>query len=175
MPTATGRKTAAEKATDAQAEAADQADATPDTPTEGTEGTTEEAETDTVKRPMPVYGISEEALDELPDSPPAATRDQMFLNLLAPIVQDEDKWGKWFRVATYKTPTGAREAEKAVEKGDRPLPEGQWEHGARRITPELADGETTAHNRWSALFFRYLGPAGEAEVEGAETVEGTNS
>lgn len=152
------------------------ADGTDVEATEGTDGTEGEVEAPEAKakRPMPIYGISEEALDELPDAPPAATRDQMFIGLLTPIVDDESKWGKWFKVATYKTPTGAREAEKAIERAERPLPEGEWNHAARRILPEPAEGETTAHNRWSALFFQYMGPVDPDAVE-ASDVDGEGS
>jgi hypothetical protein len=150
----TATKPAEDTAPDPTPEAVkvDEADANAETNGEG--GEAGEASTTGNKRPMPTYALSE-ALDDLPGEAPRLTRDKMFLGLLQPIVDDEDNWGKWFAVATYKTPTGAREAQKAVEKGERELPDGVWEHAIRKIEPT----EPSNHSRFSVLYFRYMGAA----------------
>lgn len=175
------RQTAAEKAAE---QAAKDAEAQAQVAEANTEANTEAPEkveandqgetpseadpTKIAKRAMPTYGLTE-GMDDLPDQAPRATRDQMYVNLLSPIVEDENKWGKWFGVATFKTPTGANEARKAIEKGEREIPKGQWEIAARRIEPELAEGETTKHKRWSRLFVRFMGEeVSETDGEGSE-------
>lgn len=78
-------------------------------------------------------------------------RIDFFKNLFVKV--KEEGQGQWVRVATYQTGAGARNAVKAIEKGDRDIgdePE-NFEVTARRIpNPEDPKGKP-----WSQLFARY--------------------
>lgn len=147
---------AAAAATEAEAETTETGE---DAGTEGEGAETTEADGDARKSSgpsagsMPTYKVERM---ELPDEDVRASnqgRKLMYANLLNTVVEDEDSWGEWFAVATFKTPGGAREAEKAIEKGERVIPDGEWEFAVRKIANE--DNETG--KRWSRLFARYMG------------------
>lgn len=99
------------------------------------------------KESMPVYGLDK--VDSLPDDAPGG-RTNMYIGLLAPLTKLEP--GDWYQVAYFKTPTGARNAEKAIAKRERPIPSGEWEFQSRKVSNPEGVGQ-----KHSALFARYLG------------------
>lgn len=101
------------------------------------------------RKPGPTYAITK--LDTLPENTKAQrTSRQVYLELLQPIVEDEDNWGEWFQVAEFNTISGAKDAAKAIKNGDRDVPEGEWEFEYRRLTRDNGD-------RYSILAARFLG------------------
>lgn len=151
---------------------ADDADATDGEGVEGAEnGEGETSAEDAPAKPgpragsMPVYKVQRA---ELPaEDEPAVNhgRKLMYHGLLNTIVEDEESWGEWFEVATFKTVSGAREAEKAIEKGDRIIPEGEWEFATRKVK----NGDNPDGKRWSKLFAQYMGPADDDDEGGGDT------
>jgi len=93
-------------------------------------------------RRMPTYvDVSTvEGLDELPDEAPSGRKLQYF-NMLSQLAQREP--GKFYPVTQFQTPTGARNAVKALagytnRKGEfvaptTTIPEGEWEFRDRKI------------------------------------------
>lgn len=172
-------KTAAQKAQEAKKKAAansstsSAASTSAPATTGSTDSSTGKATTDRA-RTLPTYKLGE-PLDELPESVvpvgQGRGRSDQYVTLLRPIVADESRHGKWVLGAEFKTPTGAREAEKPIEKGERNMPAGVWETAVVKVNaPEVGQGETAhVHNIWSRLYFRYLGPNGEL----ADTAEAT--
>lgn len=104
---------------------------------------------------MPKYG-AEKISGDLPDDAPQG-RSNLYIGLLAPIAT-EDNVGEWFQVAYFKTPTGASNAKKAIVSGERPIPAGNWEVEARKVT----NPDAPAGTKHSKLYVRYLG---EGDVE----------
>lgn len=110
---------------------------------------------------MPNYGL--QRVDELPANAPSG-RNNMYVGLLKPLTEQEP--GDWYQIAQFKTPTGARNAEKAIEEQKRPIPPGDWEFETRRVTnPEDPTG-----NKHSVLYARYLGSG--VATEAFEDAEG---
>lgn len=108
------------------------------------------------KESMPEYGLTK--LDgELPPNAPQG-RTNMYIGLLLPLTKQEP--GDWYQVAQFKTPTGARNAEKAIVKQERPIPTGEWEFQSRKIAAPDGVG------KHSVLYARYLGGGnGSAPLE----------
>lgn len=117
---------------------------------------------------MPTYGI-EKLGGDLPANAPrkgggggGGGRSNLYLKLLAPLVEDP---AEWYKVATFKTTTGATNALKELKNGSRKVPEGEWEFQSRRIpdptdpvnTEAEAAGEVPKGRRISVLFARFMG------------------
>jgi len=93
------------------------------------------------------------------------------LNQLAEIDPRTDEGQpEWALLVTYTTASGARETFKAIEAGERPVPEGlAFEYDVRRWDAEV-EGEV---RRVSGLFAKFTGaadaaPVADAPVEGGE-------
>ncbi len=98
---------------------------------------------------MPEYNLAKVEGGDLPDNAPSG-RANLYLGLFQKIMTDP---GEWYEVAYFKTPTGAKNAAKAIQAGDRPIPEGNWEIETRKIS----NPEDVAGSKHSKLFARYLG------------------
>jgi len=73
---------------------------------------------------------------------------------------------EWALLVTYTTASGARETFKAIEAGERPVPEGlAFEYDVRRWDAEV-EGET---RRVSGLFAKFVGASEDAPVVDAGT------
>lgn len=98
-------------------------------------------------RNMPNYGVS--VVDELPDNEKGG-RSKLYYELLSDVAENP---GSWCEVAHFQTPTGARSALKALEKGDRVVPDGEWEFEIRKVrNPNDAMGP-----KHSKLYARLVG------------------
>lgn len=101
------------------------------------------------RKPGPTYALTK--LDTLPENVKTErTSRQVYMELLQPIVEDEDNWGEWFQVAEFNTASGAKDAAKQIKAGKRDVPGGEWEFEYRRLQRD--DGE-----KYSILAARYLG------------------
>lgn len=82
---------------------------------------------------------------------------------------------EWALLVTYTTASGARETFKAIEAGERPVPEGlAFEYDVRRWDAEV-EGET---RRVSGLFAKFIGasedtPMADAPVEDEAAADST--
>lgn len=133
---------------------------------------TDSAETEKQTKAKPSFGLQIVGA-ELPPQESAkrggAGRgpDMRISNLLTELAEldprnDEGK-PEWALLVTYTTASGARETFKAIEAGERPVPEGlAFEYDVRRWDAEV-EGET---RRVSGLFARFVGAAGEATDAG---------
>lgn len=116
------------------------------------------------KESMPEYGL-EKLEGDLPENAPQG-RTNMYIGLLTPLTQAEP--GDWYRVAAFKTPTGARNAEKAIANRERPIPAGEWEFQSRKVANP--DGVGQKH---SVLYARFLGN-GSGESQNGNTGNATD-
>lgn len=82
---------------------------------------------------------------------------QVYKALLDGVVADQDLWGQWIEVATFNVGAGAKSAAKAIEQGERHMPDGEWTITYRRL-----DGEDGA--RISKLYAMFTGVADEVLV-----------
>ncbi len=78
-------------------------------------------------RNMPAYGVT--PVDELPDNEKGG-RSKLYYELLTEVAENP---GAWCEVAHFQTPTGARSALKALKKGERVVPDGEWEFEIRKV------------------------------------------
>lgn len=108
------------------------------------------AETNGRKGKMPTYELQAVEGDELP-ADEVSGRGRMYHDLLVGLRSDENV-GKWFQIAEFKTPNGARQAAKELASGKRDIPEGEWEFETRKFaSPE------NPTKRWSRLYARCVG------------------
>lgn len=126
-----------------------------DTATETTSATEAKGRTN-----MPTYGVGA-AVAELP-AEPERVRGKVYFDLLTEVVGDKEKHGLWVPIATFQTPTGARDAQKALvkgakgEEGGRDVPKGDWEFKAVKLPNP--DNPT---KRISKLYVKYHGDGSE--------------
>lgn len=80
-------------------------------------------------------------------------RETALYGVLNQIAEDESKWGEWFRVCTYATRAGAKQALKGLLEGNRKAPAGEWEFESRAVEVQRDDEAVIT----SALFARYMG------------------
>lgn len=108
------------------------------------------------KEQMPSYELK--LLDdgaELPDNAPAG-RNNMYVGLLEPLRVYPNQWAQ---VAYFKTPTGARNAQKAIMDKKRPIPGGDWDFQVRKV----ANPDNPTGPKHSVLYAKYI-----VDVEDAE-------
>lgn len=114
---------------------------------------TEDEREKRTRKPGPKYGMSV-VKGDLPTNAkikrkPGGGRKKVYLELLAPIVADENLHGEWIQVAEFNTSTGAKDVAKAIERGERDIPDGgDWEFQYRR----LVEGEGENERRYSVLY-----------------------
>lgn len=98
-------------------------------------------------RAMPTYEL--EKVEVLPEQV-EASRSSFYLRILEHVAKDA---GEWYRIARFQTAAGARNAANALGKGERNIPEGEWEFEARRVSnPDDPIGP-----KHSELYARFLG------------------
>lgn len=108
------------------------------------------------KAGMPKYeGTKVEDLPEdlAPQTGTGNGRAYLYFNLMNSGPKQEP--GEWFRIATFQTPTGAKDVAKDLTPNGegvtkRPIPDGVWEISGRTIRGE--DDKLI-----SALYVRYMG------------------
>jgi len=110
-----------------------------------------------VKAGMPRYeGTKVEDLPEdlAPQTGTGNGRAYLYFNLMNSGPKQEP--GEWFRIATFQTPTGAKDVAKDLTPNGegvtkRPIPDGVWEISGRTIKDPDTD------KLISALYVRYMG------------------
>jgi hypothetical protein len=123
--------------------------ATPETEAPEAVETPEAEDAETKTRNAPTYKLSKVA--DLPEEAPGGRgRSSLYFDLLGQITSDP---GEWYEVAHFKTPNGAQDVRKALENGDRQVPDGEWEYASRKqVNPDNPAGP-----KHSKLFARFLG------------------
>ncbi len=124
------------------------------------EETTEEVTTETEgskggARPRPTYAankVSGDLPDDLKLTRSGPRTDPAFIEALQVCQGDP---GEWYEVAVFQSQNGAKTALKAIEKGDRKIPAGQWDFEARRVEAPTSTQDEPV--RWSKLYAKYLG------------------
>lgn len=118
---------------------------------------TAEPQATTKRTNMPKYGVGE-PVAELPTEP-ERTKGKVYYDLMEQVKNDPDKQGLWVPIADFQTPTGARDAQKALAgnqaKGVAPtreIPTGEWEIKAVKLPHP-----SNPTKRVSRLYVRYLG------------------
>lgn len=110
---------------------------------------------------MPTYGVGA-GVAELPTEPERA-KGRVYFDLMDAVKADEANLGLWVPIATFQTPTGARDVQKAlagyrnsktqeIVAPVRDVPKGEWEIKAVKLAHP--DNPT---KRISKLYVRYLG------------------
>lgn len=100
-------------------------------------------------RNAPTYNLTK--VTGLPEEAPGGRgRSSLYFDLLGQITEDP---GEWYEVANFKTPNGAQDVRKALEGGERTIPDGEWEFASRKVV----NPQNPAGPKHSKLFARFLG------------------